>query len=139
MLKHLLSIKFGIAKHLINLVSPMWLIIPVPSLSHELGIIITDPVYGFTASIFITTQVSRRCKDTLGGNCEPHCQLCHQRKALRPQLPAEQYQTRGGLSMKLDLPEHERKSHNERKSSRESCCRADLCSLSCREKRRQKP
>lgn len=72
MLKRFLSIKFVVDKHLIILVSPMWLTIPLPSLSHEPAIITTDPVYGFRASTFITTQVSRKCKDVLGGNCEPH-------------------------------------------------------------------
>lgn len=108
MLEHLLKVRFGVAKHLITFVSPVWLIIPVPGLSHELDTIITDPVYGFRASIFITIQVGRKCEGLVGGNCEPQkhtcCQLCHRRKALRPQLQSEQCQICGGHSIKLALP-----------------------------------
>lgn len=153
MLEHLLRVRFGMAKYLITFVSPMWLIIPVPSFSHELDTIITEPVYGFRASTFITIQVGRKCKGTVGGNCDPQkhtrCQLCHQRKALGPQLPSEQCQTHGKHSIKPALSEGEGKSGSERKSSRESCYRADPftqhragpeeCSLSCRYKRQQKP
>lgn len=152
MLEHLLRIRFGMAKHLITFVSPMWLITPVPSLSHKLDII-TDPVYGFRASTFITIQVGRKHKGMVGGNCEPqkhtYCQVCYQRKALRPQLSSEQCQTRGGHRIKLALPESEGKSDSERKSSRESCYRPDPFtqdraspkerSLSCRYKRQQSP
>lgn len=48
----------------------VWLIIPMPSLSHELDIIviITAPVHGFRTSAFITIEVGRKFKGMEGEN-----------------------------------------------------------------------
>jgi len=102
MLERLLRVRFGVIKCLITFVSPVSLITPVPSLSHELDIINTDPVYGFRASAFITILVGRKCEDMVSGNCEPQkhtlCQLCHRRKAEGLQRLSEKCQTRAGQS-----------------------------------------